>query len=285
MTDSGYLKRIQAVCRYIDTHIEETLELETLCDVAHFSKYHFHRLFSAYMGVSLYQYVQQIRLKRATYQLVFRPEMSITDIALDAQFDYTESFSRAFKKRFTQSPSEFRQKPDWLTWHQNYHRIEYRQECAMQVRMVDFPTTQIAVLEHKGSPKKVMDSASQFIAWRKETGLSPITNSKTFGIAYHDPNNVPEDVFRFDIAGEIQEPVPENAYGVINKQLSGGRYVVARHFGSYDQIGDTIYALYRQWLPESGEELRDAPCFFHYLNFFPDVAEHALETDVYLPLV
>jgi AraC family transcriptional regulator len=37
-------------------------------------------------------------------------------------------------------------------------------------------------------------------------------------------------------------------------------------------------------LPESGEELRDFPLFFNYLNLVPDVAEHELVTDIYLPL-
>nr|WP_231855061.1 GyrI-like domain-containing protein [Photobacterium profundum] len=45
-----------------------------------------------------------------------------------------------------------------------------------------------------------------------------------------------------------------------------------------------IHYLYGQWLPESGEELRDDPCFFHYMNFFPEVSEHELITDIYLPL-
>jgi AraC family transcriptional regulator len=43
-------------------------------------------------------------------------------------------------------------------------------------------------------------------------------------------------------------------------------------------------SLYRDWLPESGEELRDFPLFFHYHNFVHEVAEHELLTDIYLPL-
>jgi len=50
-------------------------------------------------------------------------------------------------------------------------------------------------------------------------------------------------------------------------------------------MDDKIRMLYQQWLPEGGEELRDFPVFFHYLNLFPQVAEHQLITDIYLPLV
>lgn len=42
--------------------------------------------------------------------------------------------------------------------------------------------------------------------------------------------------------------------------------------------------LYREWLPRSGEQLRDYPVFFHYVNVGPDVKEQEMITDVYLPL-
>jgi AraC family transcriptional regulator len=54
--------------------------------------------------------------------------------------------------------------------------------------------------------------------------------------------------------------------------------------GSHDRLGENIYYLYREWLPGSGEELRDFPLFFHYLNLMPDTPEHELLTDIYLPL-
>lgn len=49
-----------------------------------------------------------------------------------------------------------------------------------------------------------METAAQFIAWRKETGLSPVTKSKTYGIPFADPDQTPADEFRFDIAGSIE---------------------------------------------------------------------------------
>ena len=60
--------------------------------------------------------------------------------------------------------------------------------------------------------------------------------------------------------------------------------VPARHLGSHMRIGESIYPLYRNWLPGSGEELRDFPLFFHYLNLLPDTPENELVTDIYLPL-
>ena len=49
-------------------------------------------------------------------------------------------------------------------------------------------------------------------------------------------------------------------------------------------MSDIVYYLYQTWLPDSGEELRDFPCFFHYLNFVHEVDECELVTDIYLPI-
>jgi AraC family transcriptional regulator len=59
---------------------------------------------------------------------------------------------------------------------------------------------------------------------------------------------------------------------------------VIRHLGSHDRIGESATYLYREWLPGNGEELRDFPLFFHYLNLKSETREHELITDIYLPL-
>ena len=59
----------------------------------------------------------------------------------------------------------------------------------------------------------------------------------------------------------------------------------SRDKGHYAQPHlESAYYLYREWLPTSGEDLRDFPLFFHYLNLIPETPEHELLTDVYLPL-
>lgn len=279
-----YEKRMQAVCQYIYEHLDESMTVEDLSSVAYFSKYHFHRQFAHYVGMNVFKFIQQLRLKRASYELVFHPEKRITDIAMDAQFDHPESFSRAFKKAFSLSPTEFRQQPDWLQWHKEYQPMGNKLEQSMQVKLVDFIQTDIAVFEHRGPIERVMESSTIFRQWRQRTGLSPFSTSRTFGIIYDDPASVAPEDFRFDIAGEVPHPIDDNEEGVINKILAGGHCAVLRHFGSHDNISDSVRALYGDWLPSSGEELRDAPCFFHWLNFFPNVAEHELMTDIYLPL-
>ena len=281
---SSYVVRFNRVFDYIDEHIDGMLSLEELSQVADFSKYHFHRQFSEYTGMSICRYVQLIRFKRASYRLAFNRSDRIIDIALDTGFENPESFSRAFKNTFGQTPSEFRRSPAWKEWNERYKLPTRERRQNMDVKIADFKQTKIAALEHRGAHELLNDSVITFIAWRKASGLSPIKSSKTFGIAYDDPNTTEPEKFRFDLCGEVTADIPDNQQGIVNRVIPGGRCAVIRHFGSHNGIGEIAYYLYRDWLPESGENLRDFPLFFHYLNLMPETPEHELITDIYLPL-
>ena len=283
-TTSAYAARFNKVFDYIDKHLDEELSVALLSRIANFSKFHFHRQFCEYAGITVFKYIQLMRLKRASYRLVFSGHARIIDIALEAGFENPESFSRAFKNSFGQTPSQFRKKPAWQPWNSQYKAPARERKVHMKVTIIDFPKTPVAALEHRGAPELVNDSARRFIAWRKSSGLSPVKTSKTFGIAYDNPETTPAESFRFDICGSVAEGIPSNPHGVINKFIPAGRCATIRHIGSHDRIGESALYLYGEWLPHSGEELRDFPLFFHYLNMIPETPEHELMMDIYLPI-
>lgn len=280
----SYQRKMDAVFNYIEQHLDEALDLALLAEIACFSKYHFHRQFTSYSGVTPHKYLQLQRLKRASYQLTFNSQLPIIEIALQAGFSNAESFSRTFKKTFEQTPSAFRSQPQWHFWHRQYQYTNHRGLIQMQIHIVQVKPIKIAVLEHRGAVAGLNHSIQKFINWRKRTRLSPIASCATFGLGYDDPAKTPAAQFRFDICGEVAEEVPPNQEQIINKQIPGGRCAQVLHRGSHDQLADKIHYLYAQWLPTSGEELRDFPCFFKYLNFFPEVSEDQLLTEIYLPI-
>jgi AraC family transcriptional regulator len=289
-TEDRFRARFLRVIAHIDEHLEEPLPLERLSDVAAFSKFHFQRQFTEMFGVGVYQYVQLVRLHRAGHWLAYRRQTPITTIAHDSGYDSAESFARAFKKKLGQSPSEFREQPDWESWHAvKRHLSELRNQhmkpshTAQDVRIIEFKPTRIATLEHRGDPWRLGESIRRFIEWRKENGLPPRL-SATFNIVYDDPANTAPDAFRFDLGAATEEVIEPNAHGVISKLIPGGRCAMLRHTGSDATLGQTLHFLYATWLPISGEEPRDFPLFMQRVAFFPDVPEHHAITDVYLPL-
>jgi len=281
-----YAERIMRVCDYIYQHLDEEMTLDQLSHIAHFSKFHFHRQFSDYTGISINRYIQLMRLKRASYRLAFDRQDKIIDIAYEASFKNPESFSRAFKKTFSQSPSQFRADPQWPHWHTKVqlHIPTNEGSKIMDIEIVNFKQTKVAVLEHRAPPDRVYESVSKFIDWRKQSKLSPAKTSRSFGIVYDNPETTPPNEFRFDICGTVNADVPENSYDIKTGEIPAGRCAVLRHNGSMDNIGKSVCEMYAKWLPESGEELRDYPCFFHYLNLITEVEEHELKTDIYLPI-
>jgi AraC family transcriptional regulator len=280
----AYDRRIQKVVGYICSHLQEELSVDHLSGVAGFSKFHFHRQFSEYTGFTVAQFVRITRLKRAAYQLAFDESRPIIEIALDAGFSAPESFSRAFKEAQGQTPTEFRRAPRWETWARDQTLPTPTRSNSMNPDLVQFEETRVAVLEHRGPAESLMASVGRFIAWRKSCQDSPNASSRTLGIVYDDPRTTKPEDFRFDICGELKGPLHENDAGIIEKVIPAGRCAVARHIGSTDAIGQTVHALYATWLPQSGEQLRDFPCFFHYIKRMPTVQEHEQVTDVYLPL-
>lgn len=155
---------------------------------------------------------------------------------------------------------------------------------ALNVNIIDFPPTRVAMLPHRCSPELLHYSVAKFKIWRRDTGLSPVNQSQTFGIAWDDPSTTAPEAFRFDICGSVNAPIPDNRHGVINSELSGGRYAVARHVGELDDIARTIWAVIGNWLPNNGEKMRQAPIMFHYTNLAKEMTELQLITDVYVPL-
>jgi AraC family transcriptional regulator len=280
----AYERRINRVVSYICAHLDEPLTVELLCEVAGFSKFHFHRQFTEYSGFTVSHFVRLTRLKRAAYQLAFDPKRRIIDVALEAGFSAPESFARAFKELQGQTPSDFRRAPDWAALRSAPQPPTPLTSNSMNPEIVEFSETRVAALEHHGPPDRLMASVVRFVEWRKGCRDSPVLTCRTLGINYHDASTTDPEQYRFDICGELSGPLSPNNAGVVEKVIPRGRCAVARHVGSTDAIGETVHQLYAKWLPESGEQLRDFPLFFHYIARMPAVSEHEQVTDVYLPL-
>jgi len=294
--NARYTEKFGQLLKYIDCHLSEKLTIEQLSKQVHFSEFHFHRQFSSFIGQPLFQYIQQQRLRRAAYQLVFRKEFSVSEIAFQACFSNTESFSRAFKKNTTQAPSEYRKQPCSASFYQDYSNQLNREEIMKpidfvndsrnpnKIAIVEFPETQIALYLHQGSPNTIMASVQHFIEWRKKNNLPP-SKSATYNLVYSDPHTTPADEFTFGIAAQTQSPITENEYQVINQTIPTGKCAKLRHIGSDKFLENSFDLLYGKWLPESGEELRDHPCILHRVTMFPDVNESEAIIDIYLPLI
>lgn len=285
-----YHERMQRVLDYIDRHLDDDLALDVLSGVAAFSKFHFHRQFTATFGLSVHRYVQLARMRRASYRLAYRDDETVTDIALDAGYDAPDAFARAFRQRFGQSPSSFRKSPAWEPWLAAFGPLDNARSKLMQktfsrdeVMIRDVPTTRVAIMEHRGDPAALGATIRRFIAWRKAAGLHP-RRSPTFNVWRSERRPASPADYSVDLCAGTDGPIDANGEKVKAGEIPGGRCAVLRVVGNTDNLEPAALYLYQDWLPESGEEARDFPIYCQRLSFFPEVPEHEAVAELFLPL-
>lgn len=92
---------------HIERNLAEPLALADVASAAHISLSHLHKLFARVFQMTPGEYVTRRRLCKAADALS-RTRRTVLDIALDFQYGSAESFSRAFKRLFDLSPSDYR---------------------------------------------------------------------------------------------------------------------------------------------------------------------------------
>ncbi len=283
-------QRCAQLLDFIEQNLETDLDIPRLSAQACVSPFHLQRVFRGLCGFSVAYYIKQQRLKRAAWQLAYRPEMRVLDVALQASYESSEAFSRAFKQVCGQAPSEFRTAPDWSPWQLAGVAINHvrNEVLAMQnvdyvVELVEFPALSLVVCEHRGSPASLPQSIARFIGWRREQSLPP-AKYRTFNLVYDDPDSVAPEDFRFDLAVAVNQQYELNEPGFVHKQLPALRCARIRHQGGDHGLDAAVRYLYTQWLQGNDEEPNNFPLFFERVSFFPDVPAHLAITDIYLPL-
>jgi len=96
---------IQKSIDYIEDNLKTEIRAQELADMAHFSLYHYYRLFHAATGLPVMQYILRRRLLHGIYAV--KQGSSGIEAALNYGFDTYAGFYKAFQREFGCTPSEF----------------------------------------------------------------------------------------------------------------------------------------------------------------------------------
>jgi AraC family transcriptional regulator len=293
-TRREYAARMNRVVDHIQSHLAEPLNLERLADVACFSPFHFHRLFRAWMGETLQEFVHRLRLERAAQLLVFNPLMSISDIALECGFSSPGAFARAFKGAFGVSGSEWRKRkicrPNRKLWEagedpflgKSKHMTRYPLE--VQVRHLA-PAT-LAYLQHigpyKGDTALFRRLFEKLFAWAGPRGLmSPDTNY--LSLFPDNPNLTPAAKQRMEVALTVPTgTAPSGEIGI--QTLETGLCATARVYVPIEDYAQEWNRLVADWLPGSGYQPDHRPAMEFYLNNPETDPEGRYHVEICLPV-
>ncbi|MBN2562089.1 MAG: AraC family transcriptional regulator [Phycisphaerae bacterium] len=293
-TEQTYQERILRVLVHIQGCLDEALSLDGLARIAHFSPFHFHRIFRGMVGESVKEHVRRLRLERAAFRLK-TTDHSVTQIAFDAGYETHEAFTRRFRAMFDESPSAFREihravpyPPSPCGVHFDpdgrVARFEPLREgtLPMEVRIKNIEPMRVAFMRHVGPYDQVGETWNKLCAWAGPRGLlGPQTTP--LGLCHDDPDVTPADKIRYDACLPVDASFkPEGDVGV--QEIDGGEYAVATHHGPYERLSETYAQLCGQWLPSSGRELRSSPPLEVYRNSPHNTAPEDLITEIHLPL-
>jgi AraC-like DNA-binding protein len=102
-----YEKATQKTLNFIEQHLTDNIQLQSLSKHAGYSKFHLHRIFKKMIGKSVVEYVRERRITQAAKDLI-TTDQRVIDIALQYRFGSQESFTRAFKKVYDMTPGRYR---------------------------------------------------------------------------------------------------------------------------------------------------------------------------------
>lgn len=107
----SYMDDLIAAVEFIERELESPLSVKEVCEQFSTSPWQFQRIFRAYVGDSIGNYIRGRRLALALKRLQATPDERILDIAITYQFGSHEAFTRAFKAYFGISPTEIKKDP------------------------------------------------------------------------------------------------------------------------------------------------------------------------------
>jgi AraC family transcriptional regulator len=282
-----YDRRMHRVIEAIDRRLDQPLDLASLAAVANFSPYHFHRVFAAWMGETLGDYLRRRRIETAASRLAAQPRLSVLQAALSVGFSSGEAFTRAFKAHFGRSPSA------WRAQRKNDQVIGKRDQVlgqgegqtaatstrtegsAMDVKLIERQPTRVAYMRYTGPYGEPVSRfwMQEVAPWMATDGLM---NRARYGISHDDPSVTDPKQCRYDACVEVEDGFVPSGRALLTT-LPGGRYAVTPFRGDGAQIFVAWRQLLGEWLPSSRLQLDARPCFEHY----PVTASHDATTGMF----
>ncbi len=303
-----HVRRVNAAIDYIESHLASDLSLETLAGVAHFSPFHFHRVFRALTTETLNEFVSRLRVERAAELLSLHPSRSVTAISVEMGYSSPSVFARAFKERFGMSATTWRKSgtdapfapsridEDADTRFGILGAVEDDSGLAWRIRAGRLPETTVAVRvvdaqrvayvrrtgPYRGRADVYAEAFSALFRWAQPRGWAN-EDSVYFSIA-HDPPDVTSDArHRISVGLTVDDSVePSGEVGTMT--IAPGAYAVARFELGERDYTEAWQSMMSGWLPESGYETDERLPFERYSVRDRAAAPGRIAVEIWVPV-
>ena len=271
---------------YIESHLQEEIDLSSIAREAGYSLYHFHRIFKGVVGDTINDYVRKRRITEAAKELVYTNK-SIVEIGINYGYESREAFGRAFEKVYGRNPSEVRRDRllyfirEPINFDYMMFQLKLRKEGLTPLYR-KLPERYVV-----GKKWKVKADGSNFqdipLLWQKwnaEKEGKKITERRytdeSMGICIFSQG----DVFEYMIGHEVKnkEHIPED---MVLHKLEPSFYAVFSCIGPItESVQKTWDYIYSVWLNESEYRHSNSDDIeYYYYN------QGELVADLYIPII
>ncbi|MBU2711822.1 AraC family transcriptional regulator [Zooshikella harenae] len=296
-----YKRRVCLAMNYISQNLDQELSLEEIAQQASFSMFHFHRIFKAVVGETIAEFTRRIRLEVAANHLLYKPNDSITTIALHYAFSSSQNFSKAFRQHFKMTPSAYRKqkrkfgnnpsnKENVLSLKATYAMTpslsdlpKINRSIEVKAEIKTLPEYHVAYVRKIGpyGPDTCEKAFNELCQWAAPKGL--LNTGIVLGVYWDNPEVTPPEKCRVDACitlppgATLEDPIA-------TQTLQGGPFAVC-HFevkpDQFQQAWDNAFT----WLVDNGYECGEQPCYEIYYNNASDYPEGKWIFDICIPLL
>ncbi len=281
MADTKNTKIINQVAQYIYDHSDQPINLDSLASYTGFSKYHFNRLFFAATGYPLGEFIQRHKLEKALH-LIKQGKHNMIDVALSVGYDSPSSFSRAFKKNFSVTPSNVAQ--GHLPINDRAGSLQPKKlftEQTLDPVWRTLPEQKVYGLYGKGFNEQSFSAVTGKLYGHLAAIAEPLSYAelKPIGVSVDNPWAGEQTESRF-FAGFV------NGLRAHHGELEAfswkaGRWACFTHTGPHDCMWQTMSLVYAQWVLPNNIKLKDQQLVQVYLNNPMETEPEALKTELY----
>lgn len=293
-TQQEYIKRINEVLDFIEQNLEADLSLKALSAQAHYSPFHFHRLFNTVMAENLNELVTRKRMERIASILLVGTQEPIKDLAYSYGFNSESSFSRAFKKHYGMSPTAFKATNNRQLskigivplstekYFRSLHQLNKWLDMNVEIVVKEIEAMPLACIAKVGDFQALKNMFERLMEWGARKNLLNMDGFKAITIYHDNPNVTETSKQRFSACVTVNQPF--KADGEIRPlEIPSGIYAI----GSFEILGQDFpkaWSCMNTWVLERGYEFRDGFYFEYYNNDHTNHPEQKFLVDIYIPL-
>lgn len=306
LSKKEYRARINRVMDYMEKNIDRTLDLSQMADIAHFSPYHFHRIFTSITGETPKHFLQRIRIEKSARLLHDNPKISISEIAGICGFSTAALFSRTFRKFFGITAKEYRKslKPIYVKeaiyYNKNGQAVSKKRQsrtehfpqfCRVEltnmimmnttIEIKSMPEMKVIYYRHSGEFQKIKHAYEKLAKWAAPRGLLDNPEAKTLTVYHDDPSVTSMENVRQSACLVVGEDVKgEGEIGTMT--VPGGKFAVG-HFEINPEEFEQAWNTMCHWLSESGYQPGDANPYELYHHPNPGSGKY-FSVDICIPI-